>query len=63
MTAAAFRRALKALGWSQAVAARELGACNQQRVSEWHRGAQRVPPYIAAHLETQLRLLKYEPRN
>lgn len=55
MTPAQFRAALRTLGWSQARAARELGACNHQRVSEWCRGARAIPRAyslsLAAHVQ------------
>lgn len=54
MTPTQFRAALRTLDWSQARAARELGAANHQRISEWCRGTRPVPPYIAAHVHTHL---------
>lgn len=54
MTAATFRRALARLDWTQAEAARQLGASSAARVSDWHRGVRPVPPYIAAHVRTHL---------
>lgn len=58
MTAPELRAALKVLGWSQEEAADHLGACNQQRVSEWCRGRRPVPHVIAEHLYTYLALME-----
>lgn len=42
-----FTAALKAIGWSYSVAAKELGVHSRQRIADWSRGRRPVPPYIA----------------
>lgn len=56
-----FRYALHLLGWSQTVAAERLGIANRYRVSDWCRGARPVPPYVEAHLRTQLAIGSADP--
>lgn len=57
MTGPELRRALHTLGWSQKRAAKALAVGGgQQRISDWCRGKKKVPGYIAAHVETHIRL-------
>lgn len=56
-----FRHALHLLGWSQAVAAEQLGVANKYRVSDWCRGARAVPLYVELHLRTLLDIGPGEP--
>lgn len=60
-TAGDLRHALRVLGWSQAQAAVELGASSEYTVSDWARGARRVPMYIQRHLRTLLGLGPTDP--
>lgn len=54
MSASDFDAALRELGLSRTEAAEVLGASSIGRVSDWARGARKVPPYIAAHVRTLL---------
>lgn len=56
MTPDELRAALDTLGWSQAEAARQLGAANRQTVQRWASGRVPVNPLAAAHLGTLLEL-------
>ena len=56
MSAADFRIALLALGWTQARAATELGDLGRTRINDWATGRRPVPRYIAAHVRTWGRL-------
>jgi hypothetical protein len=50
MTAETFKTALGVMGWSNARAAKELGACSRQRIWDWSSGFRPVPRYIAVSL-------------
>lgn len=62
MTAPDFRAALRAMNLNQTEAADVLGVSAPQRINEWAKGRQSVPPYIAASVRAHLALYNCRER-
>lgn len=60
MTAAAFRHALDAIGWSERQLAARIG-CSQTLVNKYGRGVLAVPPALATWLERRAQAARDDP--